>query len=301
MSKTLTRTEINEKKFRRINDKSLRQLLIHRFINSYGYDKGEVTAAAIVDDILKVVEDYFVITLPLEKLATQDQLPNERMLSYGQLVWMAVPIDEYPQKGKAIVNTRMKPVILTYLADEDIQSFRNGFTSRQLRINRLVRWCYQAYDQGALLTQLDLAVLLNVCDAAVNSYVNEWQKTTGNLLPTRGNIHDLSGAITHKKEIVTLYLQGHLTPTIAAKTKHSKEAVDRYIRDYEIVKTVRTATADIDKISQITRLSKRVISQYLDLMPQHLLNTIDANLATQSEPGKKPTPLSSSKPTGGKP
>ena len=143
---------------------------------------------------------------------------------------MAVPID-YPQRGKSIVKTRMKPVILTYLADEDIESFRNGLTSRQLRINRLVRWCYQAYDQGALLTQLDLAVLLNVCDAVVSDYVNQWQKTSGKLLPTRGNIHDLSGAITHKKEIVTLYLQGHLTPTIAA----SKEAVDRF-RDYEALR-----------------------------------------------------------------
>ena len=283
MSKPLTRTQVNEKKFRRINDKSLRQLLIHRFINDYGYDKGEVTASAIVDDIVKTIEDYFVITLPLEKLATENQIPNQQMLSYGQLVWMAVPIDEYPQKGKSIVKTRMKPVILTYLASEDIESFRNGFTSRQLRINRLVRWCYQAYDQGALLTQLDLAVLLNVCDAVVSNYVNEWQKTSGKLLPTRGNIHDLSGAITHKKEIVTLYLQGHLTPTIAAKTKHSKEAVDRYIRDYEIVKTVRAATDNIDKISQITRLSKRVISQYLDLIPQHLLDAMDPNLLTESQ------------------
>ena len=298
MSKPLTRTEINEKKFRRINDKSLRQLLIHRFINSYGYDKGEVTAKAIVDDIVKTIEDYFLITLPLDKLASGEQLPNERMLSYGQLVWMAVPIDEYPQKGKSIVKTRMKPVVLTFLASEDIESFRNGFTSRQLRINRLVRWCYQAYDQGGLLTQLDLAVLLNVCDAVVSDYVNEWQSTSGKVLPTRGNIHDLSGAITHKKEIITLYLQGHLTPTIAAKTKHSKEAVDRYIRDYETVKLVRTATDDIDKISRITKLSKRVIAQYLDLIPQHSLNDIDANLASNSEDGKDNTVLSSSKPIG---
>ena len=156
MSKPLTRTQINEKKFRRINDKSLRQLLIHRFLNDYGYDKGEVTATAIVDDILRTVEDYFVITLPLEKLATGDSLPEERYLSYGHLVWMAVPLEEYPERGKSIVKTRMKPVILTYLAAEDMESFRNGFTSRQLRINRWVRWCHQAYDQGALLTQLDL-------------------------------------------------------------------------------------------------------------------------------------------------
>ena len=89
MSKPSTRTQINEKKVRRINDKSLRQLLIHRFLNDYGYDKGEVTATAIVDDILKTVEEYFVITLPLEKLATGDQLPEERYLRYGQLVWIA--------------------------------------------------------------------------------------------------------------------------------------------------------------------------------------------------------------------
>ena len=283
MSKPLTRTQINEKKVRRINDKSLRQLLIHRFLNDYGYDKGEVTATAIVEDILKTVEQYFVITLPLEKLATGDELPEERYLHYGQLVWMAVPIDEYPERGKAIIKTRMKPIILTYVAAEDVESFRDGFTSRQLRMKRMVRWCHQAYDQGALLTQLDLAVLLNVCDKVVCDYVNEWQRTTGDILPTRGNMHDLSGAITHKKEIITLYLQGFLTPTIAAKMKHSKEAVDRYIRDYESVKVVRAATADIDNISQITRLSRRVITQYLDLIPQHQLQTMDANLAKQEQ------------------
>ena len=47
MSKTLTKHEVNLKKFRRINDKSLRQHLIYKFLNSYGYDKGEITAQAI--------------------------------------------------------------------------------------------------------------------------------------------------------------------------------------------------------------------------------------------------------------
>ncbi|MDE0686558.1 MAG: hypothetical protein OXI61_00145 [Candidatus Poribacteria bacterium] len=132
MSKPPTRTSINEKKVRRINDKSLRQLLIHRFLNDYGYDKGEVTATAIVDDILKTVEDYFVITLPLEKLAAGDALPDERYPQYGQLVWMAVPIDEYPERGKSIVKTRMKPILLTYLATEDVESFRLGGLTQRL-------------------------------------------------------------------------------------------------------------------------------------------------------------------------
>ena len=57
----------------------------------------------------------------------------------------------------------------------------------------------------------------------------------GRLLPIRGNIYDWSGAITHKREIITLYLESYLTPEIAVKTNHSKEAVDRYIRDYHLV------------------------------------------------------------------
>ena len=294
MGKALTRTEINEKKIKRLNDKSLRQMLIHRFLNSYGYDKGEVTARAIVDDIVNLIEDYFLIRLPLDKLASGEELPDERLLSGGQLVWLAVPVDEYPQRGKAIADTRMKPVILTFISSEDIERFYDDFSSRDLRIHRLVRWCHQAYDQGALLTQLDIAVLLNVREPIVSEYVNEWQALSGEVLPTRGNIHDLSAAITHKKEIIALYLQGHLTPTIGAKTKHSKESVDRYIRDYESVKTVRAATDDIDKISQITKLSKRVVSQYLDLIPQRLLDDMNVNRTTPSETGKDTTVLSSS-------
>ncbi len=87
----------------------------------------------------------------------------------------------------------------------------------------------------------------------------------------------MSGAITHKREIITLYLQGCLTPTIAKKTRHSKDAVDRYIKDYESVKLVRTAIDDIDKISQIIHLSKRVVSQYLDLIPEDELASIELN------------------------
>ena len=46
-----------------------------------------------------------------------------------------------------------------------------------------------------MLTQLDLSILLRVCDAVVNTkYINEIQRD-GRLLPTRGNVHDLSGAI----------------------------------------------------------------------------------------------------------
>ncbi len=196
---------------------------------------------------------------------------------------MAVPTNEYPGRGKTLAATRMKPVVLSFVTDDDIAHTAHGFDSMTLRKKRLERWVDEAFDQGALLTQLDLAALLGVCDAVVSKYVGEIQKE-GKLLPTRGNIHDLSGAITHKREIITLYLEGYLTPEIAVKTKHSKEAVDRYIRDYHRVEILwKHGIVDLDKISQLTRLSKRVVHQYVDLLPDKLKKHLTKNKKLDSE------------------
>ena len=257
-----TKEAIYLRKFNRLNGKSLKQILLHRFLNQYGYDKGEVTAKAIVEDILSLIERYYVYS------SNSDGI----YLSHGQLVWLAPPIDELPKRGKTIAQTKMKPVILTFISQGDIESIKGGFKSRELRLRRMERWTNEAFDQGALLTQLDLAILLNVCDSLIREYVAEYQSLTGKLLPTRGNVHDMGGAISHKTEVINLYFQGYLTPTIATKTNHSKEAVDRYIRDYEVVKILAEKFDDPEQISLIARLSKKVVLQYLDLIPNDKLS-----------------------------
>jgi hypothetical protein len=262
MSKPLTKALVQLKKCRRLKSKNLRQLLLYRFLNHYGYDRGEITAKAIIDDILGLIDDYFLVS------SLDDDL---RHLHSGQLVYLGVSVDDFPKRNQSVANTRLKPVILSFITNADIDHIAHGFDSTSLRKKRLIRWVHEAFDQGALLTQLDLSILLGVCDGVVSKYVNEIQ-SEGILLPTRGNIHDLSGAITHKREIITLYLQGHLTPEIAVKTNHSKESVDRYIKDYHRVETLwKHGITDLDQISQLSRLSKRVAQQYVDLLPDKLL------------------------------
>ena len=268
MSKPITQEQIQLKKIRRLKDKSLQQLLLHRFLNNYGYDKGEITAKAIINDIIKLIDDYFLVS-------TLDD--DQHHIHSGQLVYMAVPLDERPQKYKAIAQTRLKPVVLSYVTDSDIEHIAHGFDSKSLRKKRLFRWVHEAFDQGALLTQLDLSMLLGVCDAVVSQYVSEIQKE-GKLLPTRGNIHDMSGAITHKREIITLYLEGYFTPEIALKSNHSNESVDRYIRDYHRVQILwEHGITNIEKISQLSRLSKKVIQQYIDLLPEKVRHKMSKN------------------------
>ena len=130
MAKALTKEQIQLKKCRRLKDKNLHQVLLYRFLNHYGYDKGEVTARAIIKDILELVEHYFLVS------TIDDDLHHIR---YGQLVWMACPVDEYPGRAKAIAQTRMKPVVLSFMTESDIDHLAHGFRSSELRKRRLVR------------------------------------------------------------------------------------------------------------------------------------------------------------------
>ena len=99
MSKPLSKMQIQLKKMKRLQSKSIQQLLLYRFLNHYGYDKGTVTARAIIDDILQIIDDYFLVS------SLDDDLHH---IHYGQLVWLAVPVDEFPQRGKSLAGTLWK-------------------------------------------------------------------------------------------------------------------------------------------------------------------------------------------------
>lgn len=247
-------TVVALRRYKRIKGKTLRHILLDRFLNQYGYDKGTVTASAIVDDLLQFIECYYRYT-------------DSSFLKQGQIVWHAVPIDEYPGKGKSIAQTRLQPVVLDMVNDDDIEALKVPIHHRELRLRKVERWTKQAYDQGALLTQLDLAVLLGVNEFTARTYVQEYETTYKRPLPTRGNVQMLGSGQTHKKQIIMLHLKGYLVPTICQKTNHSKEAVERYIRDFESVRILTTKFDDVDLISRIIRLSPSVVKQYLDLLP----------------------------------
>src|SRR3989339_237632 len=222
---------IAQRRYMRIKGKSLKNILLERFINKYGYDKGIVTANVIVDDILLLVETYY-------------RYSDNSFLKPGQMVWHAVPVDEFPAKGKSIAQTKLKPVVLDIISDSDIQDFSKPIHHRTLRLKRVERWTNQAFEQGATLSLLDLAVLLSVNEYTAGQYTREFHSLYGRQLPTRGNVQLIGSGQTH-----------------------SKESVERYIRDFEAVKLLSSKFDDINTISLITRLSKSVVNQYIDLLP----------------------------------
>jgi hypothetical protein len=245
---------IAQREYGRIRAKSLKHILLDRFLNHYGYDKGTITASAIIDDLLALIEHFYRYT-------------DNSFIKQGQMVWHAVPIDEYPKKGKSMAQTKLQPIILDIINDSDIEDLRAQIHHRELRLKKIERWTSQAFDQGALLSQLDLAVLMTTSALTAGEYVREYQNLYNRPLPTRGNIQLIGSGQTHKKQIIALHLKGYLVPTICNKTNHSKEAVERYIRDFESVKLLSSKFDDPDVISRIIRLSPSVVKQYLDLLP----------------------------------
>ena len=240
--------------YKRMKGKSLKHIVLDRFLNHYGYDKGAVTASAIVDDLLSLIEQYY-------------RYHDQSFLKPGQIVWHAVPLDEYPKKGKSMAQTRLKPVVLDLVSNDDIEGLKTPLGTHELKMKKIERLTTQAYDQGALLSQLDLAVLLAITTVTVSQCVNEYHHLYNRSLPTRGNIQQIGSGQTHKRVIVALHLKGYLVPTICQKTNHSQEAVERYIHDFEAVRLLSTKFDDPETISRIIRLSPSVVKQYLDLVP----------------------------------
>ena len=245
---------INERRYNRLKGKTLKHILIDRFLNSYGFEKGTIVASAIVSDIINIIERFYIFH-------------DNSFLREGQLVWLAPPVDEYPAKGKSIAQTKLIPVILDFVNSDDIEDMKIPLHHREVRIKKCERWTNQAYDQGGLLCNLDLAVLLHVNESVAAEYVREYFNLYGRHLPTRGNIQLIGSGQTHKQIIIADYLNGYTTPKICQRTNHSKEAVERYIRDFLAVQLLYSQFKEIETISLVTRISKRVVSQYIDLIP----------------------------------
>jgi hypothetical protein len=172
MSTPVVRTQLMA---RRLAGRTLPGLLRYKFLHEYGYDKGEVVVAAIVDDICKVVRNYFARAEDLEP---------------GQVIYWCPDASERARKGKTMAHTKLVPVRLTVIADEDIQAARDGLGALARRDLRVRRLAHEAYQQGGVLSELDLSFVTGYTDGGVSAAVIRLRKA-GEVLPIRGYVCDM--------------------------------------------------------------------------------------------------------------
>jgi uncharacterized protein YerC len=123
---------------------------------------------------------------------------------------------------------------------------------------------HESVDQGGLLTQEDLAVLLCSSRRTIRRDMKEL-KERGIDVPTRGTLQDIGPGVTHKSRVVKLWLEGYEYTDIERKTGHSSISVQRYLSGF--TKTVRFYSRGYSapEIRELTDMSERLVKEYLDL------------------------------------
>ena len=216
----------------------------------YDFITGKKIQEMFAEDLVKMVSKYIRDTLSIQ---------------VGQCLWYGVSVDEKPAYGRNSLNTRKMPIVLTLIDKEDLEMLTGGLTPREIRKYRVARLFKESYEQGTVLSNSDIAFLLNISAATVGKDVREYMDTEKEVLPTRSIIHDIGPTITHKRMIIEYYLQGYQTPEIARKSKHSETACDRYIRDYRRVRRLHKDGKSVEYIQQTLNMSKRLVEEYVSI------------------------------------
>jgi hypothetical protein len=237
----------------RLKKRNLPELLVHKFLTEYGYDHGPVIARAIVDDILDTVERCY-----------------PKRVSPKTVIWLAVRL-KIRDRMKGISISDLVPIQLRVYTEEEIELLTDpGLRKRRQARHafnraRFARWCFEAYEQGGVLTQLDLSLLSGLSEDRISAALRKYETETGTVVPTRGTVHDMGPAITHKGEIVRRWLQHQSPLRIAQEMKHSQTSVDRYIADYQKVRLLAQKVPFAD-LPALTGMSPALVNQYTELL-----------------------------------
>jgi len=259
-----------ETQYRPQAGKTLRQALRHFITHEFPRLGGPWVVEMFVDKLLQFVDRYQV---------TRDKLQP------GQVLWPAIAIAESPGYRKPTYAMRQVPVVITLVNQEDITQLRKGVKWTQVLQRALVRTMNEAYAQGGVLTISDLSVLFHRNHSWVADLIRQYEQETGQIVPRRGNIHDLGRTVTHKRTICRkAYLEGKTTDVIARETSHSPEAVDRYLLDFA---RVYYATAkqgmSIQETVFATQLPRHLVEEYVKLMVEFGLYSQRLHERTQAQ------------------
>ena len=185
----------------------------------------------------------------------------------GQVLWNAIHKDTRADSHKM----KLVPVILTLVNDEDISKLEKGLKVSEHKQNVVARLLKEAYSQGALLSMRDVSLLLGITDSYATCIRKKYEETHNVNLPHPGNLQDMGSCITHKYQIIYKCVVEKKDPVIAAKeTNHSIKAVDGYLKDFNRVKTLYLDGKDENYIHLVTRLSLKLIAQYINIINQYV-------------------------------
>ena len=187
-------------------------------------------------------------------------------LHHGQLLWLGFDIEDPPSRNKTSENVRLVPVVLDLCTDQDLDAQLDRVPAPERLLRRCIRLLTQAHQQGALLSNVDLASMLAVSDSRISSLIAAHEREHNVVLPRRATLHDVGSGVTHKKIICTKhYVDGKTSDVIARETHHSITAVDRYLGMFDRVRFCSRQRMNSQQIANALGCTERLVVEYLSI------------------------------------
>jgi len=182
------------------------------------------------------------------------------------------------------------PVILTIYTPDEIHAIKSNIHNLTLNFindilqQQIARVTSEAYLQGGLLSQLDLQMFFYRSHGIIRKQIVEYEEKHKVILPTPGTIKDAGRRFTHKRIVISLYLESYLSKDIAVKTHHSVLLFDRYIDGFLRVMALHLYSVPPEVMSQTLKFSVNLVNEYISIVKEHFPNR-DAMISHLREHG----------------
>lgn len=177
-----------------------------------------------------------------------------------EVVYWAVAATE--PAGKPLEACRLVPTKLTLLDPADVAGETPNRVSG-MKFAKLVRYATQAKFQGAYLTYADLAYLLGIHTEAIRRLIQTHSEL---VVPLRGQECDIGRGVTHRRQIIELYLQSYTETEIVARSGHSYESIGHYIKEFAAVLVLAERGMGPTLIRRVLGRSLKLVKVYLELV-----------------------------------
>jgi len=208
-----------------------------------------------------------VITQKAQEVFGLGEYSEDTTLQPGQMVWRAILSTEPP--GKPLEKCQFRQIHLTaHKIEEDGEtSYAYGRSAK--RAQQILRMTTEAMDQGTLLTQEDLGIILDCDVKTIGRDIRTYQNRYGIMIPTRGTKLDIGPGITHREKAVELFIEGKDGVAIARELKHSLKAVERYIHTFCRVIHCQSQFKDNLKTALVVGVTVALVNKYLALRDRY--------------------------------
>jgi DNA-binding Lrp family transcriptional regulator len=181
----------------------------------------------------------------------------------GEIIYYAVSANTIA--GTQLIQSDFVPIKLTIFAEDDKLPV-SAYETKTRKWNKAARYSIQAQHQTANLSQYDLAYLLGISLSVIKKLM---QQHNNNILPTRGNIHDIGPGVSHAEKIINLYLQGYTETEIKLKTGHSYESIENYLRHFTKVVGLTDLGLNLHQLRMTAKITFNLAKKFYDIYKKH--------------------------------